>query len=84
IFLDPKLKNAILQNDILDLLVKFYNNGVIGYQFTTPGDISGINQISVFLKIIQYRQLKLMSKIFEFTFLACYIKSLRILTRFVA
>ncbi|CAG8711814.1 9601_t:CDS:1, partial [Racocetra fulgida] len=28
IFLGPKLENAILQNDILDLLVKFYNNEV--------------------------------------------------------
>ncbi|CAG8729407.1 5093_t:CDS:1, partial [Racocetra fulgida] len=28
IFLGPKSENAILQNDILDLLVKFYNNGV--------------------------------------------------------
>ncbi|CAG8803137.1 4355_t:CDS:1, partial [Racocetra fulgida] len=46
IFLGPKSENAILQNDILDLLVEFYNNGVTGYQFTTPGDISGIDQIS--------------------------------------
>ncbi|CAG8583652.1 3366_t:CDS:2 [Racocetra fulgida] len=52
IFLDSKLENAILQNDILDLLVKFYNNGVTGYQFTTPEDISEIDQISVFPKII--------------------------------
>ncbi|CAG8818406.1 15953_t:CDS:1, partial [Racocetra fulgida] len=41
------------------LLVEFYNNGVTGYQFTTPGDISRIDQIYVFLKIIQYGRLKL-------------------------
>ncbi|CAG8707104.1 16925_t:CDS:1, partial [Racocetra fulgida] len=59
IFLGPKLENAILQNDILDLLVEFYNNRVTGYQFTTLGDISEIDQISVFPKIIQYGRLKL-------------------------
>ncbi|CAG8754635.1 17486_t:CDS:1, partial [Racocetra fulgida] len=84
IFLGPKSKNAILQNDILDLLVEFYNNGVTGYQFTTPGDISGIDQISVFSKIIQYGRLKLGSEIFRSTFSARYIKSSKILARFVA
>ncbi|CAG8807039.1 10837_t:CDS:1, partial [Racocetra fulgida] len=46
IFLGPKSENTILQNNILDLLIEFYNNGVTGYQFTTSGDISGIDQIS--------------------------------------
>ncbi|CAG8645217.1 16694_t:CDS:1, partial [Racocetra fulgida] len=54
IFLSLKSENAILQNDILNLLVEFYNNRVTDYQFTTPGDISRIDQISVFPKIIQY------------------------------
>ncbi|CAG8748725.1 19516_t:CDS:1, partial [Racocetra fulgida] len=54
IFLGLKSENAILQNDILDLLVKFYNNRITDYQFTTPGDILRIDQISVFSKIIQY------------------------------
>ncbi|CAG8716698.1 5663_t:CDS:2, partial [Ambispora leptoticha] len=84
IFLGPKSENAILQNNILDLLVEFYNNGVTGYQFTTPGDILRIDQISVFPKIIQYEQLKLGSEIFGSTFSARHIKFSRILARFVA
>ncbi|CAG8790818.1 17553_t:CDS:1, partial [Racocetra fulgida] len=54
IFLGLKLENIILQNNILDLLVEFYNNEVTGYQFTTLEDISKIDQIFVFPKIIQY------------------------------
>ncbi|CAG8792046.1 18043_t:CDS:1, partial [Racocetra fulgida] len=45
IFLGSKSENIILQNNILDILVEFYNNRVTDYQFTTPGDISGIDQI---------------------------------------
>ncbi|CAG8684219.1 14263_t:CDS:1, partial [Racocetra fulgida] len=36
-FLDPKLEKAILQPDIQNLLVEFYNVADLGYQFTKPG-----------------------------------------------
>ncbi|CAG8739728.1 16316_t:CDS:2, partial [Racocetra fulgida] len=35
-FLDPKLENAMLQPNIQNLLVKFYNVADLGYQFTKP------------------------------------------------
>ena len=43
-----------------------------------------IDHIAVFPRIIQYGQLKLGSEIFRSTFSACYIRSSRILARFVA
>ncbi|CAG8731734.1 6981_t:CDS:1, partial [Racocetra fulgida] len=51
-FLDSKLENTILQPDIQNLLVEFYNVTDLNYQFTKPGSISGIDQISVFPAII--------------------------------
>ncbi|CAG8756756.1 20083_t:CDS:2, partial [Racocetra fulgida] len=47
-FLGLKSENSMLDSDILDLLVAFYNDTVEGFQFTKPGQISGIEQISVF------------------------------------
>ncbi|CAG8829354.1 4202_t:CDS:1, partial [Dentiscutata erythropus] len=46
IFLGPKPENAILPTNIHNLLVEFYNNLAIGFQFTTPGDILGIDHIT--------------------------------------
>ena len=83
-FLDPKIENAMLPLNILDLLVEYYNNTVIDYQFVKPGDIYTIGQISVSPIINQYEQLKLGSEIFRSTFSACHTKSSRILARFVA
>ncbi|CAG8811695.1 19985_t:CDS:2, partial [Dentiscutata erythropus] len=45
-FLGPKSENAILLLDIHNLLVGFYNNAKIDFQFTAPGDILGIEQIA--------------------------------------
>ncbi|CAG8807139.1 21849_t:CDS:1, partial [Gigaspora rosea] len=45
-FLDSKLENAILQTDIQTLLVEFYNDAGIGYQFTRPGCILEIDEIA--------------------------------------
>jgi len=83
-FLDPKLENAVLPPDIQDLLIEFYNAAELGYCFTKPGVITGIDQIPVFPGVIQYGRLKLGSEIFGSTFSARHIKSSRILARFVA
>ena len=53
-FLGPKSENTILPLNIHNFLVEFYNNAEIGFQFTIPEDILKIEQIAVFLKIIQY------------------------------
>ena len=74
----------LLQPIILDLLIEFYNDAATGFQFTKPRQISGIDQIPVFPTVTQYGRLKLGSEIFGSTFSACYIKSSRILARFVA
>jgi hypothetical protein len=83
-FLGPKSENARLDDNLLNLLVEFYNNAATGFQFTKPGEISGIDQIPVFPNIIQYGRLKLGSEIFGSTFSARHDKSSRILARFVA
>ena len=83
-FLGPKAENAVLQLNILNHLIEFYNDAATGFQFTKPGQISGIDQIPVFSTVTQYGRLKLESEIFGSTFSACHIKSSRILARFVA
>ena len=84
ILLNPK-KDIILSQDILKLLVEYYNGAYDNYSFIDLSDIHNASSdvIAVLPQAIKFGRLRIGAEIIGSTFSARYIRSANILSKFI-
>src|SRR3989337_3225358 len=82
-FLKPSFDNIIISNEMLDLMVEYYNATYRTFDFRKPFDKDSEDGIMIQVKMNQFERCQIGSKIFESLMSLRHVKNSYILAKFI-